>query len=179
MVGWIIFWEGDGLSSGFRLPYQFCYTHIHYFNSYRNCRVFSIQIYQLYAYHSFWAWVTGSLLWVCFSSGSENTAPYPREVKWYSPLCAHPSSAAPHHFLCVVCPLLLLYLSLLCYCVLSTLLSFPVLVVKNVLIVISVAFSPNLQIHCRLRVTLGTFCSAWYCLAQYIVLFIFVITICQ
>ena len=42
-------------------------------------RVFSIQI-QLYAYPSFWAWGKGSLLWARFSSGRENTAPYPREV---------------------------------------------------------------------------------------------------
>ena len=27
---------------------------------------------------SFWAWVTGSLLWARFSSGRENTAPYPK-----------------------------------------------------------------------------------------------------
>jgi hypothetical protein len=71
----------DGLSSGFRLPNQFCYTHIHYFNSFGNFRVCSIQYYHAYAYPSFWAWVTGSLLWARFSSGCQNTAPYPREVK--------------------------------------------------------------------------------------------------
>jgi hypothetical protein len=48
-----IFFTLDGLSSGFRLPNQFCYTHRHYFNSFRNFRVFSIHIYQLYP--SFWA----------------------------------------------------------------------------------------------------------------------------
>jgi hypothetical protein len=33
----------------------FCYIHRHPLNSFRNFRVFSIQIYQLYAYPSFWA----------------------------------------------------------------------------------------------------------------------------
>ena len=33
-----------------------------------NFRVFSIQIYQLYAYHIFWARVAGRLIWACFSS---------------------------------------------------------------------------------------------------------------
>jgi hypothetical protein len=37
--------------------------------------VFSIHIYQLYAYPSFRAWVAGSLLWARFSSGRENTFP--------------------------------------------------------------------------------------------------------
>ena len=39
--------------------------------------------YQLYAYPSFWAWVTSSLLWARFSTGRQNIAPYPKEVlKW-------------------------------------------------------------------------------------------------
>ena len=42
--------------------------------------VFSIQIYQLYAYPIFWAWVEGSLIWARFSSKIPNAAPYPREV---------------------------------------------------------------------------------------------------
>ena len=42
---------------------------------------FSIQIYQLYAYHIFWAREAGRLIWACFSSKIPNAAPYPREVK--------------------------------------------------------------------------------------------------
>ena len=53
----------------------------HYFNSFGNFRVFSIQIYQLYAYHISWARVAGSLIWARFSSKIQNAAPYPREVK--------------------------------------------------------------------------------------------------
>jgi hypothetical protein len=45
--------------SGFHLLNQLCYTHRHYFNSFGIFRVFSIQIYQLYAYHIFWARVAG------------------------------------------------------------------------------------------------------------------------
>ena len=33
-----------GFSSGFRLQYQFCYTHRQYFDSFGNFRVFSILI---------------------------------------------------------------------------------------------------------------------------------------
>ena len=33
-----------------------------------------------YAHPRFWAWVTGSLLWARFSSGPQNTTPYPKEV---------------------------------------------------------------------------------------------------
>jgi hypothetical protein len=69
-----------GFFSGFRLLNQFCYTHRHYFNSFGKFRVFSIHIYQLYAYHIFWARVAGSLIWACFSSKILNAAPYPREV---------------------------------------------------------------------------------------------------
>ena len=32
----------DEFSSSFHLPYQFCYTHIHYFNSCRNFRQFTL-----------------------------------------------------------------------------------------------------------------------------------------
>ena len=67
----------DGFSSGFRLPYQFCYTHRHNFNSFGNFRVCSIQICPLYAYPSFRAWVTGRLLGARFSSRRWNTAPKP------------------------------------------------------------------------------------------------------
>ena len=56
------------------------YTHRHYFNSFGNFRVFSIQIYQFYAYHIFWARVAGRLIWACFSSKIPNAAPNPREV---------------------------------------------------------------------------------------------------
>jgi hypothetical protein len=42
--------------------------------------VFSIQLYQLYAYPIFWAWVAGSLIWARFSSKISNAAPYPREA---------------------------------------------------------------------------------------------------
>ena len=58
----------------------------HYFNSFGNFRVFSIQIYQLYAYHIFWARVAGRLIWACFSSKIPNAAPYPRDVKILRPL---------------------------------------------------------------------------------------------
>jgi hypothetical protein len=43
----------DGFVSG--LPNQFCYTHRHYFNGFGTFTVFSIQIYNLYAYPVFWA----------------------------------------------------------------------------------------------------------------------------
>ena len=42
--------------------------------------VFSVQIYSYYAYSSFYGFVAGRLLWACFSSGHENTFPYPKEV---------------------------------------------------------------------------------------------------
>ena len=44
-----------GLFSGFRLKYQFCYTHRQYFYSFGNFRVFSILSCQLYAYSSIWS----------------------------------------------------------------------------------------------------------------------------
>ena len=44
-------------SSGFRLQYQFCYTHRQYFDISGNFRVFSILICQLYAYSSIWSWI--------------------------------------------------------------------------------------------------------------------------
>ena len=47
-----------------------------YFNSFGNFRVFSIQIYQFYAYHIFWAQVAGRVI--------PNAAPYPREVNNFS-----------------------------------------------------------------------------------------------
>ena len=43
--------------------------------------MFSILIWQLYAYSSFWAWEIGSFIWVCFSSKHQNTAPYTQGVK--------------------------------------------------------------------------------------------------
>ena len=52
-----------GISLDFRLPYQLCYSLIHYCNISTNFEVFSIQWYQWYAFPGFWAWVTGSLLW--------------------------------------------------------------------------------------------------------------------
>ena len=70
----------NGFFSGFRLLNQFCYTHSHYFNSFGNLRVCSIQIYQIYAHHILWARVAGRLIWACFSSKIPNAAPYPREV---------------------------------------------------------------------------------------------------
>ena len=54
----------------FLLPYQLCYSLIHYFKMYILLKVFSIQWYQLYAYPGFWAWVTGSLLWARQSGGN-------------------------------------------------------------------------------------------------------------
>jgi hypothetical protein len=52
-----------GFSLDFLLPYQLCFSLIHYLNISTNVKVFSMQCYQLYAYPGFWAWVTGSLLW--------------------------------------------------------------------------------------------------------------------
>jgi hypothetical protein len=43
-----------------------------------NFRVFSIQIYLLYAYHIFWGREAGRLIWACFSSKILNAAPYSR-----------------------------------------------------------------------------------------------------
>ena len=65
----------------FDLQYQFCYTHRQYFDSFGNFRVFSILIWQLYAYSRFWAWEIGSFIWVRFSSIHHNTAPYTQQVK--------------------------------------------------------------------------------------------------
>ena len=51
------------------------------FDSLQNYRVFSILIWQLYAYSRFWAWEIGSFIWVRFSSKHQNTAPYTQQVK--------------------------------------------------------------------------------------------------
>ena len=73
-ISWLDFF------SGFCLPYDFYYTHRHHSNSFKNFRVFSIQIYQLYAYSSFWAWVSGSLIWAPFYPSYSILPPSPKEV---------------------------------------------------------------------------------------------------
>ena len=61
---------------------QFRYTHKPYFNSFGNFRVFSIQLYQLYAYPIFWAWVEGSFFGHTFHPKFQMLPPTLEKLKW-------------------------------------------------------------------------------------------------